>query len=338
MSKGGGKTTTVQSNDPWKEAQPFLKQGMSDLASWYSSPYGRNPFPGSTVVPFHPLTEQSLGMVANRAISGSPLTQAAQAQNIATQRGDYLNPESNPFLSKSFDLAAGKVRGALDSQFNQSGSYGSSLHQGAMTEQMGDLATKMYGGQYDAERNRQIQATLFAPNLAQQDYFDASQLAAVGDAYQQQAGNYTKEALDRWNFYQNAPYQRLQNYFGVLNPTASPYGTQSSTSKEGGGSALSNIIGTAASIASLPIWSDRDAKTDIVPTNDDDLIAAASAVPGYAYTYKTIDGDRIGPMADEFAAQYGGSDKMIPMPVMLGVMWSTMSAMARRIRQLENGE
>lgn len=254
MSKGGGKTTTVQNNDPWGPAQPYLKGGLSDLSKWYASDYGRQYFPGSTVVPFNPMTEQALGMTASRAMAGSPLISAAQQQNLATQRGDFLNPNSNPYLSQTFDLAAGKVRGALDSQFNNSGNYGSSMHQGAMAEQMGDLATKMYGGQYDAERNRQIQATLFAPQLAQQDYYDAGRLAAVGDAYQQQAGNYVNDAMQRWNFYQNAPYQRLQNYFGVLNPTASGYGTSTSTQKGGGGNALSNIIGVGSIAAGLPIW------------------------------------------------------------------------------------
>ena len=177
-------------------------------------------------------------MTASRAMAGSPLISAAQQQNLATQRGDFLNPNSNPYLSQTFDLAAGKVRGALDSQFNNSGNYGSSMHQGAMAEQMGDLATK----------------TLFAPQLAQQDYYDAGRLAAVGDAYQQQAGNYVNDAMQRWNFYQNAPYQRLQNYFGVLNPTASGYGTSTSTQKGGGGNALSNIIGVGSIAAGLPIW------------------------------------------------------------------------------------
>lgn len=255
MSKGGGggsTTTTVQNNDPWKPAQPYIKGGLSDLSKWYSSDYGRNPFPGSTVVPFNPMTEQALGMTAQRAMNGSPLVQAAQQQNLATQRGDFLNPDSNPWLSKSYDLAAGKVRSSLDSQFNQAGGYGGSLHQGAMAENLGDLATKMYGGQYDAERNRQVQATLTAPDLASQDYMDASQLAGVGSAYEQQAGNYVKDAMDRWDFYQNAPYQRLQNYFGVLNPATQGFGTQTGKQTQPSNSnGLSQGLGAAASIASI---------------------------------------------------------------------------------------
>lgn len=252
MSKGGSSGgTTVQNNDPWKPAQPYLKQGLADLSKWYSSDYGRNPFPGSTVVPFNPMTEQALGMTAQRAMNGSPLMAAAQQQNLATQRGDFLSPDSNPWLSKSFDLAANKVQSRLSSQFNNSGEYGSSMHQGAMAENMNDLATQLYGGQYDAERNRQVQATMFAPDLAQQDYADYGQLANVGNAYEQQAGNYLNDAMSRWDFYQNAPYQRLQQFFNVANPTAGAGGTSTQTQKgaSNGTSTALGAIGTVASIA-----------------------------------------------------------------------------------------
>lgn len=256
MAKGGGGTqTTVQKNEPWKDAQPYIRGGLSDLSKWYASDYGRNPFPGSTVVPFHPLTEQALGMTASRAMAGSPLIQAAQQQNLATQRGDFLNPESNPYLSRTFDLAAGKVRGALDSQFMRGGAsnYGGSMHQGAMAEQMGDLATKLYGGQYGEERNRQVGATMFAPQLAQQDYYDSGRLAAVGDAYQQQAGNVLQDSMKRWEFYNQAPYQRLQNFFNVVNPASQGYGTQTSTQPTNS-NPLSGILGVASIAAGLPIW------------------------------------------------------------------------------------
>lgn len=254
MSKGGGTQTTTQTNDPWKPAQPYLKGGLSDLSKWYSSEYGREPFPGSSVVPFHPLSEQALGMTASRAMNGSPLTQAAQQQNLATQRGDFLNPESNPWLSKSYDLAAGKVRSSLDSQFNQSGGYGSSMHQGAMSENLGDMATKLYGGAYEGERNRQTQASMFAPQLAQQDYFDAGQLANVGSAYEQQAGNYVADAQKRWDFYQQSPYQRLGQFFNVANPVASQGSTGTSTQPGQKSNPLSTIIGIGSTLAGFPIW------------------------------------------------------------------------------------
>jgi hypothetical protein len=72
------------------------------------------------------------------------------------------------------------------------------------------------------------------------------------------------------------------------------------------------------------------------------VIEAAAAAPGYTYTYKADDEKepRIGPMADAYAAAYGGDGKTIFMPQMIGAMWTAMSAMARKIKMLEerNGD
>jgi hypothetical protein len=337
MSKGGGKQTQTQTSDPWGPSQQYIAGALGDAAKWYGSDYGRQYFPGSTVVPFNPMTEQALGMTAQRAINGSPLMQAAQQQNLATQRGDFLRPDSNPFLSQTFDTAAGKVRGALDSQFNRNNSYGGSMHQGAMADNLNNLASQMYGQNYNQERDRMTAATTFAPQLAQQDYYDAGRLAAVGDAYQQQAGNYVNDAMQRWDFYQNQPFQRLQQFASLINPVAGMGGTQVGQTKQPSNT-LSNIIGIASTAAGLPIWSDPAVKDDIVRADDDEVIEAASKAPGYTYTYKT-DADkelRIGPMADEYAAAYGGDGKTIFMPQMIGAMWTAMSAMARKIRELES--
>jgi membrane carboxypeptidase/penicillin-binding protein len=45
---------------------------------------------------------------------------------------------------------------------------------------LNDLATGIYGGAYDSERNRMQQAMQMAPGLANQDYVDLGQLSAVG--------------------------------------------------------------------------------------------------------------------------------------------------------------
>jgi hypothetical protein len=252
MSKGGGSTTTssTQNNSPWGPAQPYLKGALGDAANWYSSPYGRDPFPGSTVVPFSPYTERALGSAANRAINGSPVQAAGNQQLLNTINGDYLN--SNPYLGQTFDLAAGKVRSALDSQFNKDGMYGSSLHEGAMASNLNDLATNIYGGNYEAERQRQMQGMLFAPTAAEADYNDPQHLAQVGQSYEGQAGKNLQDIMNRYNFYQNAPYARLQQLAGLVNPTAALGGTQQGTQTQPNNSnGFGQVLGTAATIASF---------------------------------------------------------------------------------------
>jgi hypothetical protein len=252
MSKGGGSTTTssTQKNEPWGPAQPYLKGALSDTANWYSSPYGRDPFPGSTVVPFSGFTEQALGSAANRATNGSPVQAAGNKQMLDTINGSYLN--NNPYLDATYNHAAGQVRSSLDSQFNKGGTYGSSLHEGAMSENLGDLATKIYGGNYANERGIQQQAIGAAPAYAEQDYNDSQRLAQVGQSYEGQAGKNLQDVMNRYNFYQNAPYARLQQLSGLVNPTASLGGTSSGTSTQPNNSnGFGQALGTAATIASF---------------------------------------------------------------------------------------
>jgi hypothetical protein len=72
-----------------------------------------------------------------------------------------------------------------------------------------------------------------APGLAQADYADISQLANVGKT----AEDYQKTALqadiDRFNFEQNKPYQKLSSYLGAA--YGAPMGQVSKTTQSGGG-------------------------------------------------------------------------------------------------------
>jgi hypothetical protein len=92
-----------------------------------------------------------------------------------------------------------------------------------------NLAYQNYAG----ERGMQNQAVMNAPALAQADYADISQLANVGKT----AEDYQKTALqadiDRFNFEQNKPYQKLSSYLGAA--YGAPMGQVSKTTQSGGG-------------------------------------------------------------------------------------------------------
>jgi hypothetical protein len=335
MSKGKKTQTSTQTNEPWGPAQPFLKAALNDASTWYNSSYGRDPFPGSTVVPFSPFTTQALGMQANRAMKGSEVQRGANDLLASTLRGDFLN--SNPYLDRTFDLAAGKVRGALDTQFNQGGTYGSSMHQGAMAQNLGDLATQIYGGNFEAERARQMQGMLFAPELAQADYNDAQRLAQVGQSYEGQAGKDLQDAMNRYNFYQNAPYARLQQLAGLINPAGQLGGTQTATQPGPKSDTFGQILGTAATIASF-FPSASTLKENIQPVDSAQILKDFGNLPSYTYNYKEelgMPGERIGPMAENFAEIFGGDGRVIPMPQLIGALCAAVHALVKKVEVLE---
>ena len=106
----------------------------------------------------------------------------------------------------------------------------------------GNLAFQNYAG----ERAMQNQAVMNAPTLAQADYADISQLANVGKT----AEDYQKTALqadiDRFNFEQNKPYQKLQAYLGAA--YGAPVGQVSTTQSQqsGGGKIVCTMMNEQA--------------------------------------------------------------------------------------------
>lgn len=189
MSGGGGGSTTTAGPPKWQ--LPYVKEGMQGAQDQYRGG-------GTPVVPFSPETEQALTGTADRARAGSAGVRAAQDVNTQTINGGFLG--SNPYLDQTFNRAAMQTQNQLASQFAGSG-RNIDASQGLRSQQLNDLATGIYGGAYDAERNRQQAAIGNAAGLANQDYTDLGQLAGVGaqrEGLAQDMANQPGQALDQY--------------------------------------------------------------------------------------------------------------------------------------------
>ena len=69
---------------------------------------------------------------------------------------------------------------------------------------------------YGDERTNQLRAAALSPTMAQADYMDAGQLATVGQSREQMAGQNLQEQIDRYNFGQEEPRQRLAEYMAMV--------------------------------------------------------------------------------------------------------------------------
>ena len=81
----------------------------------------------------------------------------ADSRNLAldTIQGKFLSPDTNPFLQGTFDRAADTVQNRLDTQFAGAGrNIGASLP--VAKQDLSDLATGIFGGNFQAERDRQV--------------------------------------------------------------------------------------------------------------------------------------------------------------------------------------
>lgn len=222
MASGGGggdTTTTVQKADPWEGQQPYLKEGFAEAKRLYNST-GPSYYPNSTVVPFSPETQTALDWQASRALNGSPIQQSATNQLTSTLNGDYLY--GGPGFNAAVDAATRKALPSINSAFESAGRTNSGLADVAKTQAISDSFANLYG----QERENQMRSMLFAPQVANQDYQDIAALSNVGAQKEALAGNYLQDDMSRYDYNQNLPFSKLQNY---MNTIQGNYGGTTST-------------------------------------------------------------------------------------------------------------
>lgn len=124
-------------------------------------------------------TRDGVSALFDRGQGGSPLVDSAQGLTQRTIEGDFLSPDSNPFLQQTFDRAAELTRGRLDSEFAGAGrNLGASMP--ARSQELQDLAGSIFGGNFQRERDRQVNAVNQSLPLAQNDFSDIRAMIDAG--------------------------------------------------------------------------------------------------------------------------------------------------------------
>jgi hypothetical protein len=197
----------------------WLIQQGSRVASTPYQQYG-----GQRIAGISPETQQSWNMITQRAQQGDAGVNSAQSMNTNTINGQYLDPKSNPYLQQTYDQAANRMADAYArgtssqtlAQFNRPGAFGGSAMQEtqaannqAFGDSLANLGNQIYGGNYQQERARQMQASAMAPEFAQQKYQDAAALAGVGGAKTGYDQNLLDTNYQDWLSARDYPQQQL---------------------------------------------------------------------------------------------------------------------------------
>ena len=253
-------TTTTSTVDP--TIAPYLTYGLGQAQQLYQGG-GPQYYTGETFVAPSQTTQAGLQALETRALAGNPLTGAAQQQLQGTIGGAYLG--GNPFFQGAFAPAAQAAQtqfqqtlGDIGSKASLAGRYGSGAmgnlqnratgqYAQALTNTAGQLAYQ----NYEAERQRQQQATGLAPQMAATDYQDIQQLLNAGQLREGYQGQQLGADVQRFNFLQNQPQQNLQNYMSLV--YGNPLGRvgQSTSSGAADTSTLQKLLGTAATGAGI---------------------------------------------------------------------------------------
>lgn len=224
MSGGSQTSSGVTRVEPPSYQLPYLQSGLQNAQNLYNQNGGNAP-----VVPFAPQTEQALNLTQQRALQGSPVTGSAQQYVTRSLQGGFLG--QNPYLDQTFNQAALATQNQLASEFARGG-RDVEASQGLRSQQLNNLATGIYGGAYENERNRMQGVLPFAQSLANQDYMDLDRLRGVGAEVEGLAGQYA-----------NAPGAALDQYLARVRGT--DYGSTQSTTQRTPTNRGSGILGGA---------------------------------------------------------------------------------------------
>lgn len=210
MGQSSQSGNQVTKTEPPSYQLPYLQEGLGAARGLFAEG-GPEQYSGNTVVPFAPQTEQALSGIEKRATNGSPLTQAGQGYATDTLNGKYLDPATNPYLDQTFQHAAQQTQAAGEAQY---AGTGRNVQAGApqRMDLLSGLATQIYGGAYNDERNRQQGVLPYVSPLAESDYRDLSALQGVGSTVEDMSGRVIQDQVGRYDAEQNRPGQALDSY------------------------------------------------------------------------------------------------------------------------------
>lgn len=253
----GGSTeqaTTTETREPWAVQAPFLKSGFTQAKSLLNAP-GPTYYPGSTVAGFSPEQQQAQTLGAQRALGGNDTMKAAEGYGQDVLAGNYLN--SNPYQDQVFQNIQSHVQPAVNSTFENAGRYGSGLHADTLGRAMTEAYAPYASQQYQQGLDRMDQMAQFAPQFAANDYRDIGALDAIGGQKQDMAQSELGDAVNRYSYYQDLPYNKLNQYMGLVGgnwggttTSQTPYYQPSPFSQIFGG--LLGAAGTAGSLGWSP--------------------------------------------------------------------------------------
>jgi hypothetical protein len=243
---GGGESKI----DP--SLRPYLEMGLRRGEQLFFGDQQPSLFPGQMFVSPSQQTEQALATQEALATQASPfLDQAGQSYLSAMgglgqiAGGSFLG--GSPFLNQTIQAATRPLLQqfeqttlpGIQSAFSKAGRYGSGAQErmiGSATEAtgraIGDISSQIAAADFARERQlmqqalgQQIGAAQVAPQFFSQQFLPSQQLAQIGAARESIAQQPLQEAINRFQFQQQLPFQQLQSFLSGV------YGTPLASSQ-----------------------------------------------------------------------------------------------------------
>lgn len=294
MSGGGGTTTTEQNNDPWSGVQPYLEDLFKRAFQQSGQPLSY--YPGKTYADRDPLTQQYYDAMTNLATNGTAIGNQGEGYISDVLGGKYLG-EENPYLDEMVGNLTQTIGADIGDRFAASGGYmGSPGEQQTVAREVSQASIPYLFQAYNQERGAMDNASKTAALYDQLQKGDLSGLLEAGQANEAQQQKGITEAVQRYEYGQQAPWDILSKYSQLIQP-GTQFSAQSSEQSQSPDyvGATGAGVGAASSLALLAFLalSDRRLKKDIK------FIGYTDYVPFYCFKYLWENVERIGTMFDD---------------------------------------
>ena len=290
MSKGGGgSTNTVQKADPWAGQQPYLSRQYSEAQRLLETP--RQFYPDQLIAPMTDTQTQAEALARETALGRQTDILNQLSQGLGFQLGGTQTALADPFLAGSVEAATRPLLTGAQTLLQQArrGATGAGqlggTRQGVLEAEVikdfltksGDISSSMYSQAYQDAAKRQLAAAQMIPTTLGAFQTPAATLSSLGGAEQARQQQIIDEARARFEFAQQEPRQRLQDYTQIVSGAILPGGQTTNQSAAGPSFGQRAISGGLLGAGTYGYLSGLPAFASAVPAT-----ATAAAVPGGA--------------------------------------------------------
>ena len=221
---------------------PDWMQGHMTGALSRAQALSNQPMPyyeGQTMAGVAPALTEGLGMQEAAARAAGGYAQPGLDMFSATLGGQYLDPN---YLASVAQPGIDRVMGAVGARSNLAGGRGSSL----AAEAAARGATSEVMNAYNAERGRQMQALGMMPMVAAGAAAPGAELARVGGAQMALEQRDIDDAMARYQYAQDEPWERLQRYTNMIQGIAPGAGQVSIGTQPANNAGIGQLLGMSA--------------------------------------------------------------------------------------------
>lgn len=245
---GGGNSTSTVKNAPADQVLPYLDPYMKRASELSNTEY--KPYEGQQIAELNQAQQAGMGLQAAQALNG--FQGQAEGNNLYQQtlRGDFLTPDSNPYLqatAQGIGNEFNRTTGAQNASMQRTaGAFGNSGLQQKMSMDNAGLAgqlNNLYGQNYANERGMQQQALGMMPTMQNLGYTDASKLSQVGDSQRQYQQDLLNQQQANYQQAMQYPYAQLDVLGNAIKSTMGAGGSSTSSSPAYKPSPVAGAIG-----------------------------------------------------------------------------------------------